>query len=134
MQNSRLRDPSGRSAAWLARLVRDQEAVGSNPIAPTTSSPAWFFRYTAVGDLVRGRVFIFSNIDVHPLDSSFDLVANLVGHGALGTKTLFACICKPASLSTQGSPWRRDSCTYARIFDLANERVNGLLPNPFFAC
>jgi hypothetical protein len=28
---------SGRSAAWLARLVRDQEAGGSNPLAPTTS-------------------------------------------------------------------------------------------------
>jgi hypothetical protein len=27
---------SGRSAAWLARLVRDQEAGGSNPLAPTT--------------------------------------------------------------------------------------------------
>ena len=27
--------PSGRSAAWLARLVRDQEAGGSNPLAPT---------------------------------------------------------------------------------------------------
>ena len=26
---------SGRSAAWLARLVRDQEAGGSNPLAPT---------------------------------------------------------------------------------------------------
>src|ERR1700704_2641811 len=28
---------SGRSAAWLARLVRDQEVDGSNPFAPTTS-------------------------------------------------------------------------------------------------
>ena len=28
---------SGRSAAWLARLVRDQEVEGSNPFAPTTS-------------------------------------------------------------------------------------------------
>ena len=27
---------SGRSAAWLARLVRDQEVEGSNPFAPTT--------------------------------------------------------------------------------------------------
>ena len=26
---------SGRSAAWLARLVRDQEVDGSNPFAPT---------------------------------------------------------------------------------------------------
>jgi hypothetical protein len=30
---------SGRSAAWLARLVRDQEVDGSNPFAPTTSKP-----------------------------------------------------------------------------------------------
>jgi hypothetical protein len=29
---------SGRSAAWLARLVRDQEAGGSNPLAPTNLS------------------------------------------------------------------------------------------------
>ena len=29
---------SGRSAAWLARLVRDQEAGGSNPLAPTIFS------------------------------------------------------------------------------------------------
>ena len=28
---------SGRSAAWLARLVRDQEVEGSNPFAPTNS-------------------------------------------------------------------------------------------------
>ena len=26
---------TGRSAAWLARLVRDQEVDGSNPFAPT---------------------------------------------------------------------------------------------------
>ena len=26
---------SGRSSAWLERLVRDQEAGGSNPLAPT---------------------------------------------------------------------------------------------------
>jgi hypothetical protein len=31
-----LRIVSGRSAAWLARLVRDQEVEGSNPFAPTT--------------------------------------------------------------------------------------------------
>ena len=30
------RTVSGRSAAWLARLVRDQEVEGSNPFAPTT--------------------------------------------------------------------------------------------------
>src|SRR6266851_5708789 len=30
-------DRSGRSAAWLARLVRDQEVDGSNPFAPTNS-------------------------------------------------------------------------------------------------
>src|SRR5580700_11613304 len=29
------RNRSGRSAAWLARLVRDQEVDGSNPFAPT---------------------------------------------------------------------------------------------------
>ncbi len=27
--------PSGRSAAWLARRVRDAEVGGSNPLAPT---------------------------------------------------------------------------------------------------
>ena len=26
---------SGRGSAWLERLVRDQEAGGSNPLAPT---------------------------------------------------------------------------------------------------
>src|ERR1700722_1476358 len=31
------RSRSGRSAAWLARLVRDQEVEGSNPFAPTIS-------------------------------------------------------------------------------------------------
>ena len=29
---------SGRSAAWLACLVRDQEVGGSNPLAPTTEN------------------------------------------------------------------------------------------------
>src|SRR5208283_1057638 len=38
---------SGRSAAWLARLVRDQEVEGSNPFAPTTLSPALTAIYTA---------------------------------------------------------------------------------------
>src|SRR5258708_30374703 len=33
---SKHRVVSGRSAAWLARLVRDQEVEGSNPFAPTT--------------------------------------------------------------------------------------------------
>ena len=33
-------NPSGRSAAWLARLVRDQEVDGSNPFAPTILIPA----------------------------------------------------------------------------------------------
>ena len=32
-------EDSGRSAAWLARLVRDQEVEGSNPFAPTTLIP-----------------------------------------------------------------------------------------------
>src|SRR5258708_17369398 len=34
----RIASVSGRSAAWLARLVRDQEVEGSNPFAPTTFS------------------------------------------------------------------------------------------------
>src|SRR4029077_18316606 len=38
---------SGRSAAWLARLVRDQEVDGSNPFAPTNLSPALIQTYTA---------------------------------------------------------------------------------------
>jgi hypothetical protein len=36
---------SGRSAAWLARLVRDQEVEGSNPFAPTTLSVIRSNRY-----------------------------------------------------------------------------------------
>ena len=36
---AKLAQYSGRSAAWLARLVRDQEVDGSNPFAPTTSKP-----------------------------------------------------------------------------------------------
>jgi hypothetical protein len=35
---------SGRSAAWLARLVRDQEAGGSNPLAPTILSVIYAVR------------------------------------------------------------------------------------------
>jgi hypothetical protein len=38
-RKSRFRAMSGRSAAWLARLVRDQEVEGSNPFAPTIFSP-----------------------------------------------------------------------------------------------
>src|ERR1700756_5465149 len=37
---------SGRSAAWLARLVRDQEVDGSNPFAPTTSKPFLLIEFT----------------------------------------------------------------------------------------
>jgi hypothetical protein len=37
---------SGRSAAWLARLVRDQEVDGSNPFAPTTSKPFSLSEFT----------------------------------------------------------------------------------------
>ena len=37
---------SGRSAAWLARLVRDQEVDGSNPFAPTTSKPFTLIKFT----------------------------------------------------------------------------------------
>jgi hypothetical protein len=32
-------DPTGRSAAWLARSVWDAEVAGSNPAAPTNPSP-----------------------------------------------------------------------------------------------
>ena len=40
---------SGRSAAWLARLVRDQEVEGSNPFAPTIfSQPFPFILYAGL--------------------------------------------------------------------------------------
>src|SRR5580700_6661518 len=40
-----VRTRSGRSAAWLARLVRDQEVEGSNPFAPTIYPfPLWYLR------------------------------------------------------------------------------------------
>src|SRR5271166_3739862 len=59
---------SGRSAAWLARLVRDQEVEGSNPFAPTIISPldstiyaafstlvvAWFLRTIRTTSVVSG--------------------------------------------------------------------------------
>jgi hypothetical protein len=41
------RTRSGRSAAWLARLVRDQEVEGSNPFAPTTPKT---LSYIALGN------------------------------------------------------------------------------------
>ena len=51
---------SGRSAAWLARLVRDQEAGGSNPLAPTI-----LFKHLAsreAGHLVLAQVSGRSNL------------------------------------------------------------------------
>ena|ERR1700674_1661687 len=39
---------SGRSAAWLARLVRDQEAGGSNPLAPTTFTLSYAMGYATL--------------------------------------------------------------------------------------
>src|SRR6185437_9735058 len=47
---------AGRGAARLARLVRDQEVGGSNPLAPTIhkrSRRAPFVRYTRVAQLDR---------------------------------------------------------------------------------
>ena len=49
---------SGRSAAWLARLVRDQEVDGSNPFAPT---------------------ILFKKLDTSLTMSSFAIVAAFVG-------------------------------------------------------
>src|SRR6266566_1435658 len=45
---------SGRSAAWLARLVRDQEVDGSNPFAPTN-----FFNYLRILGLLQiGSIWV----------------------------------------------------------------------------
>src|SRR5437879_8793378 len=54
--------PSGRSAAWLARLVRDQEVDGSNPFAPTTSKilPFISLRYVLRFDC---RGVLWTNVD-----------------------------------------------------------------------
>src|SRR6267154_3278127 len=46
---------SGRSAAWLARLVRDQEVDGSNPFAPTIISPLDSILYAALSTATSGR-------------------------------------------------------------------------------
>src|ERR1700690_3528195 len=58
---------SGRSAAWLARLVRDQEAGGSNPLAPTNlfndlSAPSGFS--TASLKMIRSPRFSLRNFDI----------------------------------------------------------------------
>src|SRR5256885_15357381 len=45
---------SGRSAAWLARLVRDQEVDGSNPFAPTIISPLNSMLYAAFSTVTSG--------------------------------------------------------------------------------
>jgi hypothetical protein len=54
---------SGRSAAWLARLVRDQEVGGSNPLAPTTSlESAIYITRESEGSMVRNDAFVFKSI------------------------------------------------------------------------
>jgi hypothetical protein len=71
---------SGRSAAWLARLVRDQEVGGSNPLAPTIlfgSGPETWVTYDGDGDRVQkssGKLYWYG-IGAKILDES-DLSAN----------------------------------------------------------
>ena len=54
---------SGRSAAWLARLVRDQEVEGSNPFAPTNSKfrGSWISGLAVILLLTAGCAVVCSN-------------------------------------------------------------------------
>ena len=59
----RLEQDSGRSAAWLARLVRDQEVEGSNPFAPTNSKfrVSWISGLAVMLPLTAGCAVVCSN-------------------------------------------------------------------------
>jgi len=58
---------SGRSAAWLARLVRDQEVEGSNPFAPTIFSPLDSIRYTLAAPALSPFPLRFSRLGALPI-------------------------------------------------------------------
>src|ERR1700676_4232522 len=81
---------SGRSAAWLARLVRDQEVEGSNPFAPTIISRV---RPGDIGDRSyrRHRLHFWAKRVVERLQSFFVKidVAEIVLHKADQPNTFF---------------------------------------------
>src|ERR1700688_2963355 len=87
---------SGRSAAWLARLVRDQEAGGSNPLAPTIPilqlqeiffAPAGLRRRKFIHDswpVCCGRLsFVFAGHVPQGLDDSAGI---FLGHAGINRK------------------------------------------------
>src|SRR5204862_8293261 len=80
---------SGRSAARLARLVRDQEVGGSNPLAPTHRRPS--LAMDSVAGLFLGEL-MFQSRGLGPSDSVPEACSALAermdlpsgGHVALG--------------------------------------------------
>ena len=90
MLTSFCRKPSGRSAAWLARLVRDQEVEGSNPFAPTIS-PRVRPGHIGYTSYRRHRLHFWAKRVVERLQSFFLQidVAEIVLHKANQPNTFF---------------------------------------------
>jgi hypothetical protein len=79
---------SGRSAAWLARLVRDQEVDGSNPFAPTIISPLDSILYAA-----------FSTSGFASFLRAIRATSAILGGSAKPKPTVFACSKRNATSS-----------------------------------
>ena len=144
---------SGRSAAWLARLVRDQEAGGSNPLAPTIlfESTIYITRKSEER-LVAGQELERSNPPtpsiISPLDSyhyaAFSTASSTSLNGQHGQVPWFCLeFGSPGMVRHQGS-WTpqllptcfRPSVSYllesGRQMDFCGKRVfrqGGLLPD-----
>ena len=70
--------PAGRSSAWLERLVRDQEAGGSNPLAPI------FAFVNRAGEATAQLASVWNEIDLYHEHADFDRCADLIRHVASG--------------------------------------------------